>query len=134
MDAPSVDRWFAEYLEDFAAVARGERDVAGLLRWYAVPLTITLDDANLQLATAQDVVAVVGNQVKSLQADGFARSVEVLGETTVLNGSTALRREGLVRRRADDSMIDQVDIAYVIVRTEDDDLRITLMAVCASRT
>ena len=36
--------------------------------------------------------------------------------------------------RADDSMIDQVDIAYVIVRTEDDDLRITLMAVCASRT
>ena len=111
MDAPRVDRWFAEYLEDFAAVARGERDVAGLLRWYAVPLTITLDDANLQLATAQDVVAVVGNQVKSLQADGFARSVEVLGETTVLNGSTALRREELVRRRADDSMIDQVDIA-----------------------
>ena len=132
MDGPTVDRWFAEYLEHFAAVARGERDVVELLNWYAVPLTITLDDAAVQMATAEEVVAVVDNQIKQLRAEGFARSVEMLAETTLPNQSTALRREELVRRRADDSTIDHVEMTYVIVGTADVDKRITLMAVRAS--
>lgn len=87
---------------------RGERDVVELLQWYSVPLTITLDDAAIQMAPAEEVVAVVGNQVKHQQAEGFVRSVELVGETTVLTTSTALRREELARRRADDSAIDHV--------------------------
>ncbi|KRC89942.1 hypothetical protein ASE25_10540 [Terrabacter sp. Root85] len=128
-----MERWFAEYLE-FAVVARSERDVVELLQWYSVPLTITLDDAAIQMATAEEVVAVVGSQVKQLQAEGFVRSVELVGETTVLNGSPALRGEELVRRRADDSAIEHVNMTYVLVRTHHDDMRVAVMAVHASGT
>ena len=132
MDDGLVDRWFAGYLEGFGAVARGEREVIGLLRWYAVPLTITLDDAVVRMTTPGEVVAVVGRQLEHLKAEGFAHSAELSGQSRVLNGSTALRREELVRQRADDSMIDRVDITYLIVGSGDDDLRITLMAVHGS--
>jgi len=133
VDGTTVERWFAEYLE-FAVVARSEHDVVELLQWYSVPLTITLDDAAIQMATAEEVVAVVGSQVKQLQAEGFVRSVELVGETTVLNGSPALRGEELVRRRADDSAIEHVNMTYVLVRTQDDDMRVAVMAVHASGT
>lgn len=64
MDGTTVERWFAEYLE-FAVVARSEHDVVELLQWYSVPLTITLDDAAIQMATAEEVVAVVGAKSNS---------------------------------------------------------------------
>ena len=129
MDGPEVDSWFADYLNAFGAVVRGEREVVELLQWYAVPLTITLDDAVVQMATADELVAVVGNQVRQLQAGGFSRSVESFGSTTLVNPFTALRREKLARRRTDDSVIDEVEMTYVIVSANVGGPRITLMAV-----
>ena len=55
----------------------------------------------------------------------------VFGETTVLNATSAVRREGLARRRADDSEIDRVEMTYVIIET-DDGPRIAVMAVHGS--
>lgn len=131
VDAVAVDRWFADYLEDFAAVVRGQRGIDRLLERYAVPLILTVEDGAMQLATAQDVLTVIGTQVDQLRAQGFAGSVEVHGETTVLNASSAVRGEGLARRRADDSEIDRVGMTYVIIETGDGP-RIAVMAVHGS--
>lgn len=128
MDLASVDRWFAAYLEAFAAVARGDHDVARLMDWYAVPLTITVDAGTLVMLTAEDMLKVVGRQVQQLRTERFTGSVETLRESTLLNSSSAIRREGLKRRRADGTDIDQVDITYVIVATHDG-CRIAFMAV-----
>lgn len=128
MDTAGVDGWFAAYLEDFAAVARGQREVQRLLQWYSVPLVITVDEGTMQMTTADDVLAVVGNQVDQLKVEGFIGSVEVHGETTLLNGSSAMRHEGLVRRRADGTDIDDVEMTYVIVAIAGG-FRIALMAV-----
>ena len=131
VDAVAVDRWFADYLEDFAAVVRGQRGIDRLLERYAVPLILTVEDGAMQLATAQDVLTVIGTQVDQLRAQGFAGSVEVHGETTVLNASSAVRGEGIARRRADDSEIDRVEMTYVIIETGDGP-RIAVMAVHGS--
>jgi hypothetical protein len=44
VDAAGLSRWFDEYLDTFAACARGDREIASLLRYYAVPLIVTSDD------------------------------------------------------------------------------------------
>ncbi len=114
MDPSTVDRWFSEYLEDFGAVARGERAVDVLLERYAVPLLITVEDSVVQMATAQDVTRVVEAQLDKLRSESFATSVQVSGETTVLNAASAIRREVLSRRRRDSSEVDRVEMTYLI--------------------
>ena len=114
MDASAVDRWFGEYLEDFAAVARGEQQVDVLLERYAVPLLITVDDSVVQMPSAQDVTRVVGAQLDKLRSESFATSVHVSGETTVLNAASAIRREVLSRRRLDSREVDRVEMTYLI--------------------
>lgn len=128
MDASAMDRWFSQYLEDFAGVARGEREVDVLLVRYAVPLLITVDDSVVQLPSPQDVTRVVGAQLDKLRSESFASLVEVSGETTVLNAASATRREVLSRRRLDSSEIDRVEMTYLITDAGQGP-RIAVMAV-----
>lgn len=129
MDVGEVDRWFSEYLEDFTAVARKEREPHRLLSRYGLPLTITLDDGVVQMSTAEDVIAVVGRQLDQLRAQGFAGSHERDSLTTLFNHTSALRTETLVRRRGDGSELDQVTMSYLIIESGDGGPRITFMAV-----
>jgi hypothetical protein len=128
MDASTVDRWFSEYLEDFGAVARGERQVDVLLERYAVPLLITVEDSVVQMPSAEDVTRVVGAQLGKLRSESFATSVKVSGDTTVLNAASAIRREVLSRRRPDSSEIDRVEMTYLITDSGQG-TRIAVMAV-----
>jgi len=130
MDASAVDRWFGEYLEDFAAVARGEQQVDVLLERYAVPLIITVEDSVVQMSSPQDVTRVVGAQLDKLRSESFATSVEVSGETTVLNAASAIRREVLSRRRLDSSELDRVEMTY-LVTDAGQGLRISVMVLHA---
>ena len=128
MDASAVDRWFSQYLEDFEAVARGERQVDALLERYAVPLLITVDDSVVQMPSPEEVTRVVGAQLDKLRSESFARSVKVSGETTVLNAASAIRREVLSRRRHDSTEVDRVEMTYLIINAGQG-LRIAVMAV-----
>jgi len=130
MDASAVDSWFRGYLEDFAAAARGERPVDVLLERYAVPLIITVEDSVVQMSSPQDVTRVVGAQLDKLRSESFATSVEVSGETTVLNAASAIRREVLSRRRLDSSELDRVEMTY-LVTDAGQGLRISVMVLHA---
>ena len=52
MDADDVRRWYADYLEAFAACGRGERPVEDLLEFYGVPMVLTTDDTVSTFITA----------------------------------------------------------------------------------
>jgi hypothetical protein len=58
VDDNDVSRWFAGYLNAFAACGRGESDTAALLTYYGVPLLLTTDDGYFAL-TSDDLYATV---------------------------------------------------------------------------
>ena len=104
----------------------GQVDV--LLQRYAVPRIITVDDSVVHMPSPQDVTRVVGAQLDKLRSESFATSVEVSGETTVLNAASAIRREVLGRRRLDTSEVDRVEMTYLITDAGQG-ARIAVMAV-----
>ena len=116
MDNAEVARWFTGYLENFAALGRGEvEDVGRILAHYSVPLTLSTDDGCTVFTDEAQVIAAARQQFDGLQADGYDRS-EVLGaESTVLNRSCAVYHGRFARLRADGSEISRFDSTYIIV-------------------
>jgi hypothetical protein len=83
VDSSDVSRWFAEYLDTFAACGRGERDTAALLGYYGVPLLLTTDDGFFALTSDDDVVAVLQQQVDGMRAADYGRSEILDSDVTV---------------------------------------------------
>jgi hypothetical protein len=114
VDSSDLSRWFAEYLDAFAACGRGEKDPASLLAYYGVPLLITTDGGSFVLTSDGQVVAAVQPQVDGMRAAGYHRS-EVLGsEITVLNSASALYRGMYSYRRSDGGEISRVTVTYLV--------------------
>lgn len=53
-----MERWFGDYLDAFAACARGEGEVAELLTFYGVPLLMSTDEGFVALTAADEVTAM----------------------------------------------------------------------------
>jgi len=114
VDRSDVSRWFAEYLDAFAACGRGEKGTASLLAYYGVPLLITTDGGFFALTSDDQVVAAVQPQVDGMRAAGYHRS-EVLGsEITVLNSASALYRGMYSYHRSDGTQISRVTVTYLV--------------------
>jgi hypothetical protein len=127
VDADAVGRWFDEYLDTFAACARGDREMSALLGYYGVPLIVTSDDGVITLMTDDEAAAVMQSQVDGLRAMGYHHTVVLHSEVAVLNSTSALYRSTLSRRNADDAEIGCPAITYLV--TEDvAGLRIALLA------
>ncbi len=109
-----MSRWFGEYLEAFAACGRGEQDVAALLGYYGVPLLLTTDAGFFALASDDQVVAAVRQQVDGMRAAGYARSETLGSEVTVLNSRSALYRGTFSRRGRDDGEIGRLTATYLV--------------------
>ncbi len=115
MDEVQVDRWFNSYLAEFGAVGRGDvEDVRRLLEYYGAPLLVGTDGGCTALSDEAQVLAFVEQQVQGMRSAGYDRSDELAAETTVLNGSCALRRGRFSRLRADGSEIAQIACTYLI--------------------
>lgn len=115
MDEHDVGRWFAAYLDAFAALGRGDTDDAGgLLAYYGVPLVLSSDAGTVTLAGEEEVLAAVRQQVDALRAAGYSRSRELSAVTTVVNRTCALHRAAFARLRADDSELGRVETTYVV--------------------
>lgn len=128
VDADAVGRWFDEYLDTFAACARGDREMAALLAHYGVPLIVTSDDGVTALMTDDEAAAVMQSQVDGLRALGYHHTEVLHSEVTVLNSTSALFRGTMSRRNSDDTEIGCPSITYLV--TEDvAGLRIALLAV-----
>jgi hypothetical protein len=114
VDGNGVSRWFGEYLDAFAACGRGESDTSSLLEYYGVPLLLTTDGGFFALASGDQVVAVLQQQVDEMLAAGYGRS-EILGsEVTVWNSTSALYRGTFSRQRSDGSEINRVTASYLV--------------------
>jgi hypothetical protein len=127
VDADAVSRWFDEYLDVYAACARGDREMSALLGYYGVPLILTTDDGVTTLMTDDEAAAVMQSQVDGLRAMGYHHTVVLHSEVIVLNSTSALYRSTLSRRNADDAEIGCPAITYLV--TDDvAGLRIALLA------
>ena len=101
VDSSGVSRWFGEYLDAFAACGRGESDTGSLLAYYGVPLLLTTDEGVFALASDDQVVAAVQQQVDGMRAAGYNGSEILDSEVTVLNSTSALYRGTFSRYRSD---------------------------------
>ena len=114
MDKKGVARWFADYLEAFAACGRGEQDAASLLDYYGVPLLLTSDEGFAALTSEDQVTAAAQRQIDAMRAVDYHHS-EVLGsEMTVLNATSTLCRGAFSRRRADGTEIGRLTVTYLV--------------------
>lgn len=127
VDADAVSRWFDEYLDTFAACARGDREMAALLGCFGVPMIVTSDDGVIALMTDDEAAAVLQSQVDGLRALGFDHSDVLHSEVTVLNSTSALYRGTLSRRNVDGGEIDCPTITYAVTEGPAG-LRIALLA------
>jgi hypothetical protein len=77
VDGSDDSRWFAEYLDAFAACGRGERETGSLLGYYGVPLLLTTGDGFFALRS--DGVEISRLTATYLVTDGPAgRRISVL--------------------------------------------------------
>ena len=114
VDSSEVRRWFAEYLDAFAACGRGEQDTDSLLAYYGVPLLVTTGQGFFALTSDDQVVAAVRQQVDGMRAADYHGS-EILGaEVSVLNSTSALYRGTFVRRRSDGGEIGRLTATYLV--------------------
>jgi hypothetical protein len=114
LDAGAVRRWFDDYLETFAACARGDEQMATLLAQYGVPLIITSDDGVIEVMTDDEAAGVIQSLVDGLRALGF-HHIEVLHpEVTVLNAMSAIYRATMSRRNQHGDEIGCPTITYVV--------------------
>jgi hypothetical protein len=114
VDRSDVSRWFAEYLDAFAACGRGERDTASLLAYYGVPLLLTSDDGVLALTSDDQVVEAARQQVDGMRGADYHRSEILDAEVTVLNATSALYRGSFSRRRRDGGEIGRLTVTYLV--------------------
>ena len=114
-DGDAVGRWIEEYLSTFAACARGEGDMASLLRHFGVPMIVTSDEGVVRLMTDDEAAAVIQSQVDGLRALGFHHSQVLQSEVTVFNATSALFRATLSRRNVDGGEIDHPTITYLVI-------------------
>lgn len=126
MDPDDLRAWFDDYIEAFAASARGETDTRPLLDFYGVPLIVTTDDGAVRLTTEDQVVSTVQGQVDALHAEGYA-STAVLGfVATPINASSALLSTAMSRHNAAGDELNVVAMTYLVT---DGPRRIAVMAV-----
>jgi hypothetical protein len=131
VDASDVSQWFDEYLEAFAACGRGERDTRSLLAYYGDPLVLTTDDGFFALTGEDQVVAAVAPQIDRMRAADFSRSEILESEVTVVNGTSALYRGTISRRRGDGAELGRLAATY-LVTDGPAGRRITVLAVHSS--
>jgi uncharacterized NTF2-like protein DUF6841 len=115
MDTAQAERWFATYFADFVALGRGDlADPRRILDYYDVPMLVSTDAGAFFLTDEEQVLATARRQVDGMRAEGYGRSDELAGETTILNRSCALHRGRFARLRADGSEIERVEVTYLI--------------------
>lgn len=115
MRTADVQSWFATYLADYAALARGDLDrTSRLLSHYGVPLLLSTDASCVALLDEGQVAAAVQRQVVDLRAAGYDRSEQLTADTVVLNRTCATHRALLCRLRHDGTQIARLEVTYLI--------------------
>ncbi|HEV7420286.1 MAG TPA: hypothetical protein VGO30_10605 [Mycobacterium sp.] len=127
VDTSGLSEWFDQYLDTFAACARGDREIASLLRYYGVPMILTSDDGVVGLTSDDQIASVIQGQLNGLRATGYHHT-EVLNSTvTVLNSTSALYRGTLSRRNGQGAELACPTVTY-LVTDGTSGLRISLLA------
>lgn len=109
--------WFQAYLADFVACARGDGELASLLRHYGLPLIISSDDGIVTLSTDDDVAAVMQGELDGLRAIGYDHTDVLHLELTALNSTSALVRGTFSRRDRHGNELNCPTVTYLV--TED---------------
>ncbi|MDA0364560.1 MAG: hypothetical protein O3B31_06735 [Chloroflexi bacterium] len=113
-----VERDLKGYNEAFVQANRDD-DPSLMRLWMRLPLMRFGNGSVAEVATPQAVDAMYGRMVDGLKGTGYVRSVLSDFHVDVLNPTTALVRCHAVRERADGSVIEAFEAAYLMARAED---------------
>jgi hypothetical protein len=127
VDSDGLRRWFDEYLDTFAACARGDREIASLLAFYGMPFVITSDEGVVAITSDDQLAAVMQGQLDGMRANGYHHSDVLHSDVTVLNSASGLYRGTFSRRDRNGREIANVTVTYVATDGADG-LRISLLA------
>ena len=116
--AAEVERDIKAYNEAFVR-ANAEDDPSLMRPWMRLPVMRYRNGSVQASTTAEEVDALYGRMVEALKGTGYARSVLSDFEITVLNPTTALVRCHAVREKADGTVHEEFDAAYLMARIED---------------
>ena len=114
MNDNDVSRWFAEYLDAFAACGRGERPATSLLAYYGVPLLLATDDGFVALTNEDQVVAVAKQQIDGMRAANYDHSDVLHSDVTVLNAASAIYRGEFSRVRGSGAQIGRLTVSCLV--------------------
>jgi uncharacterized NTF2-like protein DUF6841 len=129
VNVADIRAWFDQYLAAFAACGRGESDdLATLLRYYAVPLVLSTDEAAVALTSKAQVLNALGGQIEGMRAAGYDRSETLDSEVIAINATSALHTAEFSRRRPDGGEIGRLRATYLITDGTDG-RRIAALAV-----
>lgn len=120
MRTADVESWFTTYLDDYAAMVRGDLDdTRRLLGHYSAPLLMSTDASCVALADEEQVAAAVQGQVEGLRVADYDRTEQITASTVVLNRTCATHRVLLSRLRRDGSEIARLEATYLITEVVD---------------
>ncbi|MEU8568425.1 hypothetical protein AB0C51_08695 [Streptomyces pathocidini] len=117
MKEADIRQWFAHYIDTFAACCLGEREPDALLAYYRVPLLITDDDHASLLADDAQVLGWATDLLGQLRAADYDHTDLLHLDIEPLNGSTALCRTAISRRRHDGSEIAEGAGFYLVTNS-----------------
>lgn len=114
VNSDDVIRWFEDYLDAFAACARGESETSALLGYSGLPLLLTTGDGCFALTSGDQVVAALQPQIDGLRAAAYDRTEILDSEVTTLNSRSALYRGTFSRQRSDGGQINRLTATYLL--------------------
>jgi hypothetical protein len=114
MNEDDVKKWFADYLDTFAACGRGEREGNALLAYYGVPIVFTTDAGTFAVTSEEQVLAVAKQQIDGMRAAQYHHSEVLESATTIINATSAIHRGAFARVRGDGSEISRVVCTYLV--------------------
>ena len=116
MDSTAARAWFQEYLAEYGACGRGDREsIERLIEHSDAPLLLTSDARVESLLSRADVAAAIQRQIDGLRDVGHHRSAVLDSSVELVNAVTAIYRAYISRERGDGSEIGRLRVTYVLV-------------------
>jgi hypothetical protein len=110
--------WFDEYMALFVALGRRDsEDFERLIEYFAVPMTLVIDDAFRSLGSSEEVAAFLRQMIGSMRAVDYGATETVALEVVGLSAGSALVKAELRRHSKSGDSLGGLSVGYLIAQT-----------------
>jgi hypothetical protein len=128
LDDYGLRAFLDQYFDVFAACARGERELADLLRFFGLPVILTSQDGVTTATTDDEALAIMLGGRDALRAAGYHRTIVLRDDMNIINAVSALCTATFSHRDRAGGEIDKATITFLVTETSAG-LKISVRAV-----